>query len=55
MAEAKWNQLSEEDQAILREAGKKASEWNKEQIEAEEAELRKGLEDELQQIQDLQQ
>lgn len=55
MAEAKWNQLSEEDQAILREAGKKASEWSKEQIEAEEAELRKGLEDELQQIQDLQQ
>ena len=45
MAEAKWNQLSEEDQAILREAGKKASEWNKEQIEAEEAELRKGLEE----------
>ncbi|MBR1560349.1 MAG: TRAP transporter substrate-binding protein [Clostridia bacterium] len=45
MAEARWNQLSEEDQAILKEAGKKASAWNKEQIEAEEAALRKSLEE----------
>lgn len=45
MAEAKWNQLSEEDQALLREAGAKASAWNKEQIEAEEAELRASLEE----------
>ena len=45
MAEARWNELSEEDQALLREAGKKASAWNKEQIEAEEAELRKSLEE----------
>lgn len=45
MAEAQWNKLSEEDQAILKEAGKKASAWNKEQIEAEEAALRKSLEE----------
>ena len=45
MAEARWNELSEEDQALLREAGKKASAWNKEQIESEEAELRKALEE----------
>ncbi len=45
MAEARWNELSEEDQALLREAGKQASAWNKEQIEAEEAELRKSLEE----------
>jgi len=45
MAEARWNELSEEDQALLKEAGAKASEWNKEQIEAEEAELRKSLEE----------
>ncbi|MDO4961615.1 MAG: TRAP transporter substrate-binding protein [Eubacteriales bacterium] len=43
MAEAKWNQLSAEDQALLREAGKAASEWNKTQIEAEEKELRDKL------------
>jgi len=45
MAEARWNELSEEDQALLKEAGAKASAWNKEQIEAEEAELRKALEE----------
>ena len=45
MAEARWNELSEEDQALLREAGKQASAWNKEQIETEEAELRKSLEE----------
>ena len=45
MAEARFNELSEEDQAILYEAGKKASAWNKEQIENEEAELRKALEE----------
>ncbi len=45
MAEARWNELSEEDQALLKEAGAKASAWNKEQIEAEEAELRKSLEE----------
>lgn len=44
MADAQWNKLSPEDQAILREAGKKASDWNKEQIEAEEAELKTKLE-----------
>ena len=44
MAEARWNELSEEDQAILKEAGAKASAWNKEQIEAEEAALREALE-----------
>ena len=45
MAEEKWNSLSEDDQALLREAGKKASEWNKEQIEQEEEDLRKSLEE----------
>ena len=45
MAEARWNELSEEDQALLKEAGAKASAWNKEQIEAEETELRKSLEE----------
>ena len=45
MAEARWNELSEEDQAILREAGAQASAWNKEQIEAEEEALRKSLEE----------
>lgn len=44
MAEAKWNSLSAEDQAILLEAGQKASDWNKGEIEAEEVELRKSLE-----------
>ncbi|MFV0504233.1 MAG: TRAP transporter substrate-binding protein [Lachnospirales bacterium] len=43
MAEAKWNELSVEDQGILREAGKKASEWNKTQIEQEELELKNKL------------
>lgn len=45
MAQAKWDALSEADQQILREAGKKASEWNKAQIESEEVELKKKLED----------
>ena len=45
MAEAKWNGLSEEDQAILKEAGAKASAWNKEQIAAEEEALRAALEE----------
>ncbi|MBR2528391.1 MAG: TRAP transporter substrate-binding protein [Blautia sp.] len=45
MAEARWNELSEEDQAILKEAGQKASAWNKEQIEKEEADLRAALEE----------
>ncbi len=44
MAEAQWNKLSAEDQAILLEAGKKASEWNKGAIEEEEKELRAALE-----------
>ena len=45
MAEAKWNALSPEDQQILFEAGMKASEWNKGEIDAEEVALRKELED----------
>lgn len=45
MAQAKWDALSPEDQQILRDAGKKASEWNKAQIEREEVELKKKLED----------
>ena len=44
MAEAKWNALSPEDQQILLDAGKKASEWNKGEIDAEEVALRKELE-----------
>ncbi len=44
MAEAQWNKLSAEDQAILLEAGKKASEWNKAAIEEEEKALRASLE-----------
>lgn len=44
MAEAQWNKLSAEDQAILLEAGKKASEWNKAAIEEEEKALRTSLE-----------
>lgn len=43
MAEAKWNELSAEDQNILRDAGKKASDWNREKIEIEETELRTKL------------
>ncbi|MDD3369036.1 MAG: TRAP transporter substrate-binding protein [Lachnospiraceae bacterium] len=43
MAEAKWNELSAEDQDLLREAGQKASDWNKEQIEAEEKDLEEKL------------
>ena len=45
MAEAKWNALSPEDQQILRDAGQKASEWNKAAIEEEEVAIRKDLED----------
>lgn len=43
MAQAKWEALSAEDQAILLAAGKQASAWNKEQIAAEEETLAKGL------------
>lgn len=43
MAQAKWDALSADDQALLREAGKKASDWNKEQIVAVEDELKAGL------------
>ncbi len=43
MAQAKWDALSADDQALLREAGQKASAWNKEQIAAEEETLAKGL------------
>lgn len=39
MAEDKWNSLSEEDRQILLEAGRRASEWNKQEIQAEEARL----------------
>lgn len=45
MAEAKWNALSPEDQKILLEAGQKASDWNKGEIEAEEVALRASLEE----------
>lgn len=45
MAQAKWDALSAEDQQILLEAGQKASDWNKEAIDAEEVTLRKELED----------
>ncbi|MEW4413448.1 TRAP transporter substrate-binding protein [Clostridium sp. AN503] len=45
MAEAKWNALSPEDQQILLDAGQKASDWNKGEIDAEEEVLRKDLED----------
>lgn len=45
MAEAKWNALSLEDQKILLEAGQKASDWNKGEIEAEEVALRASLEE----------
>lgn len=44
MAEAKWNALSPEDQQILHDAGQKASDWNKGEIEAEEVMLREDLE-----------
>lgn len=43
MAEAQWNKLSAEDQAALKEAGRMASEWNKDQIVAEEEALAAGL------------
>lgn len=43
MAEEKWNALSEEDQKILLEAGRRASEWNKAAIVEEEARLMKEL------------
>lgn len=45
MAEAKWNALSPEDQQILLDAGQKASEWNRGEIDAEEDVLRKSLEE----------
>ncbi len=45
MAEEKWNALSEEDKNILLEAGRMASQWNKEQIEAEEEALRRQLDE----------
>lgn len=44
MAEAKWNALSPEDQQVLLDAGRKASEWNKSAIEEEEVAIRKDLE-----------
>ncbi|WP_349672930.1 TRAP transporter substrate-binding protein [Lacrimispora sp.] len=44
MAEAKWNALSSEDKEILLAAGQKASDWNKEEIAAEETALKKELE-----------
>lgn len=39
MAEEKWNKLSQEDKSILLEAGRLASEWNKNAIMEEEARL----------------
>ena len=45
MAEEKWNALSEEDKNILLEAGRRASEWNKNAIVEEEARLMKVLEE----------
>lgn len=44
MAEDKWDSLSSEDQKILLEAGRRASEWNRQEIQAEEARLLKALE-----------
>lgn len=44
MAEAKWNTLSPDDQKLLLEAGQKASDWNKGEIDAEEVALRTELE-----------
>ncbi|WP_164473166.1 TRAP transporter substrate-binding protein [Clostridium sp. E02] len=43
MAEDKWNELSEEDRNILKEAGRMASEWNREAIGPEEERLRNEL------------
>lgn len=45
MAEEKWNSLSEEDQNILLEAGRRASEWNKTAIVEEEARLMEEMEE----------
>ncbi|MEY8355965.1 TRAP transporter substrate-binding protein [Lachnospiraceae bacterium 54-53] len=45
MAEEKWNALSEEDKQILLEAGRRASEWNRQMIAAEEEALLNELQD----------
>lgn len=45
MAENKWNALSEEDKEILLEAGRMASEWNKQEIVAEEERLLNQMEE----------
>ena len=44
MAEAKWNELSDEDKNILMEAGRKASAWNRSVIQQEEARIYEELE-----------
>ena len=44
MAQAKWDALSADDQKLLREAGQKATDWNRSQIEQEEVELKQKLE-----------
>lgn len=43
IAEDKWNELSEEDKNILKEAGRMAEEWNREAIEPEEDRLKNEL------------
>ncbi|MDF2887791.1 MAG: transporter substrate-binding protein [Lacrimispora sp.] len=43
MSERKWNTLSKEDQNILRQAGKMASEWNKKEIVSVEESLKKEM------------
>lgn len=45
ISERLWDSLSKEDQEILREAGRMASEWNKKEIVAEEGELEKEMVD----------
>lgn len=45
MAQAKWDALSADDQKLLREAGQKATDWDRSQIEEEEVQLKKKLED----------
>ncbi len=45
MSERKWNTLSKEDQNLLREAGKMASEWNKKEIVSVEEKLKKEMVD----------
>ena len=45
ISERVWDSLSKEDQEILRKAGRKASEWNKNEIVSEEGRLEKEMVD----------